>query len=504
MNNQPILDSRFVPVVNREDEIKEATIRIDNMLSDVKVEDCVLFYHGVSMVGKTTLLSKIKEEISKKGLVIAWVDFDREQIIDQKIIHNYYDGLDGRLNLIKKIHRDFCRTGEFTSSFNIENSLDIVDIIDKFMAFIRDLYRFNRKHPFAIFFDTLEDAEIENLIWIQEAIIEPLVNEFHTLVVFAGRTAPNTRQRDLIHPLERRLAKSEKRLFHLRPFNDAQTSKQIENIGAKDRLPISAHDLSRQTGGLPGLNDAAIRWLVSDKSVDRLLPHLVNEVIFKRMANKIDEELKAEILALSPMRLFDSGLISKIVKSFWPQRYEDDSLRQIRQLLNKFQDTRLIEPHPDGYGYSIPYDIRLVICQYWKVAEPQKYYRVQILSIDWFLDQVKSDDFVAVTDLIYHLRHLTLGFSEKQFLIMDLMADQTALMKKLDVLSVPELLQNEFLVNLIENTLAELRKKSTRAFDLADQIKRVLEKPEFVEAFDSNMVLLEKLQRSCSLFKEQL
>lgn len=204
------------------------------------------------------------------------------------------------------------------------------------------------------------------------------------------------------------------------------------------------------------------------------------------------------------MRLFDSGLISKIFSTFWPDRFGDHSLRQIRQLLNSLQDTRLVEPHPDGYGYAVPYDIRLVISQYWRLAEPKKYYKTQMLSVDWFLDQIISEDYVAVTDLLYHLRYLAIGFERDRNLVIGLMTNETILLEKLNASQLTDIFQSDFFISVIENTLNTMHNKSNRAFDLADQIKRILEKQEFIEAFETNLSLLNKLQNACTSFKERL
>jgi hypothetical protein len=490
--NAPLVDARYVPVINREEEIREAVQRLDQMLADLPVSECVLHFDGVPMVGKTTLLTGIRREASRKHIASALVDFDRERILKgratDRIIDNWYDGTVGRIHIIEQILSDLSRTGEFVTGSDISSlAAEPAEAVEKLLVFTRNLYRFNQQRPFLLLFDTIEDIDPETFLWVQDEIVKRFL-EFHTLIIIASRVGPNTVNRDLIYPLERRTKK-----LHLKPFDSAQTDKQVEAIGAK-QLPVQSTELNRYTGGLPGLNDAAVRWLVQRKSVEgsELLPYLIDHVIFERLARPVVQEVKAEILAVSPLRQFDSGLLERVIDTLWPSTDGTTGLLRIRPLIMKMQESRLVEPYSDGYGYAVPHDLRILLDAYWRQVKSREHFEVHQIAAQWFAEQVEQGDFVAIADRLYHLAGIGYDLDRRPALAQYLLPDLPQSPAK------PESLIHE----LREALQVLSQKRNRRAFDLVNKISRVIEQPEFSLIVDERT--LRELKHTCQMFADQL
>lgn len=473
MSKQPV-DVPFVPIVNREKEIGEATFRLEQMLSDLPVIDCVLFFYGVPMVGKTTLLEAIRREASRRGIASALVDFDREQSLKGRRVDDWYDGLAGQVHVAQRLMNELSETGELIPGSPIaSDDIEAEEARERLLSFARDLYRFGQRHPFLLLFDTAEDCDPETFLWTQSAILEPFINEFHTLVVFASLTPPNATRHDLIYPLERRTKK-----YPLHPFDEYETDLQVEKTGGRDVLPLPGTELRRYTGGLPGLNDAAIRWFAKQQPADQLLIYLVEKIIFDRLAHRIDElNIKAEVLAISPLRQFDSGLLGQVVRTLWPEKYPEAGLKPVRQLIYNLQETRLVEPHPDGYGYVIPHDLRQVLDVYWRQTQPEKHFQVHQIAARWFAKQIIEGDFVAIADRLYHLGGLQRDLNEhphlREYLEPGVQSDPARIGQ----------LERE-----LDEAFRMLREASSRSFDLSNKIKRVLEQPEFSLIFEADVL----------------
>lgn len=496
MSTNQLFSEAFVPFIGRTNELAEATHRLDQMLSGLDVADCVLFIYGVPSVGKTTLLSAIQREASKRNIPSALINFDKEaRCANNTILDNHYDGSTGLVHLAQDLLDELARTGDLLPTSPIlSEQIDPSDASKKFLDYSRTLYRFTQNHPFLLIFDTIEDSDPNTILWLQSEVIEKFVNEFHTLVVFASRTSPNTTRRDLIYPLERRA-----KVIHLLPFNESDTELQIEKIGAKDILPLPVRDIYKYTGGLPGLNDSAIRRLADRHPIESLLPFLV-DIVFERLAHRVREkeekDLKPEILSVSPLRQFDSGLLSRIVNLLWPNKYAEGSFKQIRELVSDLQETRLVGGHPDGYGYVIPSELRVVLDYYWQQIQLEKHFQVHKIAAQWFLEQVKAGDFVAIADRIYHLGGLQRDIQKNPNLSHHLES---------------ELLPNPAAIDLLKTELKEvldaLQKKneqSKRSFDYVNQILRILNQPEFSVIFEFAPSTLEQLKLLCQNFKAKL
>jgi len=301
----------------------------------------------------------------------------------------------------------------------------------------------------------------------------------------AGRTHPNKIGRDLIYPLERRAVK-----IALGPFDDKQTERQIAVIGAQELRGMGG-ELQRFTNGLPGLNDAAVRRLVQEKSrrPDANLRHylVVNLVFEKRLARVgADSKLQRQLLAVAPLRQFDANLLRVLANERKQFDSEDrpSNIGDIRSLLQKFQKTRLVEPHPDGYGYVMPRQIRPMLDDYFQQTELDNHFEVHRIAADYFKKQVDNKDSVAIANRLYHLaglqHDLDIATPEVRPQLLERL-DSNLRAGPIDLHRMSGELR-QALDNLYKGNQAD------RAFDLGEKIKRVLEQLEFKEMMGPEIV----------------
>lgn len=496
MNPQPTPPT----VINRTSERAAFRERLDLMRRGDPVFECVLFVHGVSNVGKTTLLNEMRREA--KGLASAQIDFDREQHVDGRLVDDLYDGERGRVQVAKELLAQLSASSGFLPRGSIDAGLTDGQAAERLLGFINDLYRYTLQRPFVLMFDTIEDSDLTTFVWTQERILAQLLDRYRVLIAIAGRTPPNTVQRDLIYPLERRTEK-----LALRPFEAQDTLDQLAALGA-NQISLDLPDLAHYTGGLPGLNEAAAqRWLAGQRSTEQLSSHLVNAVILKRYASQVTREVQAELFTLSVLRQFDSLLLRELMDALWESKY-DSGIGPVRTLLRKLQQTRLVEPHPDGYGYTVPHDLRLVLDRYWQDTDPVSHLCVHRIAARWFKKQVAEGDYVAIADRIYHLGGIWRDLEEHADLECPIVPDESEL--RLPKSPVETLLQEleaalqqlDDALKQPEETRKQLGMNGYRAFDLVNKIQTVLKQPEFVTVLKPETI--DALVERCVAFSHTL
>lgn len=488
---QELIGAEDVPAIARGAQIAAATERIDSLIHALPVPDRVLYYYGVPEIGKTTILRAIAQYIEAHNIVNAWIDFDRS-ILRENNQTNLYDGQNGRINIIKHLLEDISKTanfdlGDVTAADLDPQQYDIAAV--RLLNFAREVYSSTGQRPFVLFFDTIEDSDLDLFIWLQNQVLEVFVKEFRTLIIIASRTHPNKIGRDLIYPLERRAVK-----IALEPFDADQTEQQIRAIGAQQLQGIG-DELKRVTNGLPGLNDAAVRRLVEEtrRQPDQdLRRYLIVELIFEKRVAQVgaDPQLQQQLLAIAPLRQFDAVLLRAIGSKLFLGSYDFSRVRTLIDILQKFQRTRLVEPHPDRYGYSMPRHIRLMIDEYVRETNPIEHFDVHRIAAEHFKAQVANRHWVSIANRIYHLgglqRDLHLASPEMRELLLARLDDEL-LSKSLDF---------QFIAEELQKTLQQLSDvDQAHAFDLTINIRRILNETEFREILGNETV--ERLIEIC-------
>jgi hypothetical protein len=400
-------------IINRKHELRLIQERLDGLNSGAAVTHPVLFFHGVQMVGKSTLLRKAYRLARSYGMPAVLLDFDREQLKLTTGMDNRYDGEARRVWLAHDLMAGLIKSADAPAARPIQPEWDTADeAVAKCLEYISWLQRFLQK-PVALLFDTLEELEYENLHWLQERLLSNLLDTRQVFVAFAGWAYEDHREPDKLHPrfiwpVSRRML-----VHRLEAFDLSASQDQISNLGG---LPdwLDTEQLLDVTGGLPGLNEQAA--LSQAETELDLLTAMVG-VIFDRVARQQAQDLQEELLVLAPFRQFDPRLLGHVIETLnecWPDKYPQMDRPSSRKLLNRLRATTLVEQHPDGYGYVVPHDIRRVLDTHSRRRNLQQHFEVHLLAIRWFRDEIEKGDPVFIADELYHLAALWRDVAESQ------------------------------------------------------------------------------------------
>lgn len=482
-----------VSVINRQEELGEFTLRLDRLRADLSVFDCVLFVHGVPSVGKTTLLGEMRRQAERLGVLTAQIDFDQEASVDGRLVDNLYDGPSGQVQVARTLMQQFSENTGFQPERPIlpQSELAPDEAAGRFVDFARHIHISQGGRPFVLLFDTIEDGNPEMLLWVQNKILVPLLQQpGRLLVVLASQKRPNISRQDLIYPLERRMYR-----LHLRPFDRQSTETHLREL--KSWEGFQGDDPSFYTSGLPGLNVEAARYVALHNSTDDLLDHLVLKIIFRRLQRSkgaTKDDVTIQILAVSVLRQFDSGLLRRLMNELWHDRYPSRGLGPVHALLLQLEQSNLVEGHPDGYGYTVPHDLRLVLDRYLQKNDLSQHFRVHLVAARWFKEQVENQDYVAIADRIYHLGGLWRDVDRSPGLAAQFDDDLEKAILSTD--------RAAHLMQELDAALDALKKRDYRVYDLANKIQNVLGLPEFKFVLDPQ--ILKRLVAKCAEFKEEI
>ncbi len=448
-------------MVNRDAELRLIAEPLNSLVNGNRVSHPILFFHGVQLIGKTTLLRTAQRMAVERGFPAAMIDFDRERLrLDFSDYERYGDDK-GRINLAIDLMSALATTADAPPPHPIAGNIDTVDAAaEKLIDYLSWLTSFLKK-PTALLFDTIEEADPANFMWLQEQILAPLLTEDKVFIAFAGWARDdvadaNDKERvKFIWPILRRMVS-----HALRPLDSEQSGRQIRSLGEPpDWLQT---DILAITGGLPGLNELVVDE-AAQSEVD-LLGTMV-DTVFRRLAGQNAIELKSELLALSTFRQFDLRLLGVIAEKTWPSKYKLLDRAGRRALLKQLMATTLVEQHPDGYGFTVPQDIRRVLNSYEERTNRKGHIDVNSEAVRWFKEEVLRGDPVFVADELYHLAIVWRDASEGHLPVPDQFPDGH---KRLTQLT--ECLQTG-LVKLKEHPRADV---------LPDKIISVLRGPEFL------------------------
>lgn len=466
-------------ILNREEELRLATTRLDNLINQIPLPDPILFFYGVPMVGKSTLLHEIQRKATERKMPVVFIDFDREQSsMDGDLINGRYDGEYGCVLLAKDVMEKLIWSADAPTGESIKVTDSSYIAARKLVEYITWLQGFHK--PLVLLFDTLEDAPVDTFAWWQEAVLTPLLEGGRLFIAIAGWSDYQESRHQFKWPVLRRMYS-----HHLRPFDPEQSEKQLRNLDDQNRW--LENNLIELTGGLPGLNEELVIVPMEDEG--ELLRHMVEKVIFHRLFKKEPiSDIKEELRILSAFRQFDTRLLQHTMKALWPEKYSDLTPFTVRQhLLKQLRAASVVEQHPDGFGYVVPHDIRRILDAEQQRNKQEQHFKVHCLATQWFHQQVEKGDVVMVADELYHLAGAW--------------RDAAALHKAMPG-ELPDGQNREFqLQKQLLAGLAQL-KNNDRSYELVEKIIYVLRGEEFRWLLSENE--LSNLIEWCQRFMDEL
>lgn len=382
--------------VNRIDEVRLAEQRFEELLSRKKTFKPVLFFYGVPLVGKTTLLKEMVRRAAKRGIPTAEINFSARMKSNGhkwQQANGTYAGDTGKVELAFEVLRQLERTADAPAFSLVDRAMDQPEqAAAKVVLQISRLHRGAYNKPVALFFDTLEDTDRETFTWLQEQILKPALDEGELFVAMAARAHFRALGLTVIYPVIRHME-----IHPLRPFGQAETRIQFQSLGqdmAEDE------DFTYYTGGIPGINEKIILEKYYRETAS-LTEKVVNDVIFEHIAKRV-EAVQDVLLVMAAFRWFGDRLLAHIAHHFWPEKYEE-SRRAGNLLARKLLSTMLVEERLDESGYVVASELRSVLDRYQWQEHPEQHLETHVLAFRWFEKEVRAGDWDSLVDQVYHL-----------------------------------------------------------------------------------------------------
>lgn len=366
------------PFVNREKEMHLVEEKFNILLDEkslIRTPIPIIQFNGISGIGKTTMLQRLKQLCNDRQLPYIWADASQ-----------------GALTFAHEIINQIIKDNQQITPEDLQTP-------DRFVAAARGLLQ---KSPLVMLLDSLDMANTEQLRWI-EALLRDLVRDNRLFVILASK-------KPLLFESERSVTRKLK-TFQLKPLDRDSCESYLNALVNESEV----RDVIFQwTLGYP----LAINVMVQAISENRLDPrkkpddkkllsimteHIVNHGVLANVQQSSQEfEWYQMILALlSVPRRFNLKMIQRIIESFAPQYALQGSLAYLSLPRKINQKTDILLWDTARAGFSIELPIRHIFLMKLKIEQPQVYYELHS-----FLAQTNRQlaDFVSGSDRLRYLQ----------------------------------------------------------------------------------------------------
>lgn len=422
------------PMYGRTLEMELFIDKLDRIARQGPVSSNLHEYYGAPRIGKSMLLTAMAQEAQEKGAITAIVDFKQRQAdgkndsydptllmediltvlttgidIDEMFLADFRKTLQKyRQNIpAEGIVAAYNKTDQETKLYNRPewlNNLRAVDI--NFLKIVNNLgYQGAGKfvRPVVLMFDQMDSASIEFLDFMEEWVINPVVQIKHCLIG-AGVRRPWRWKRPEIR---RRLQSTS-----LGNLNVADTSMQLEDaIGEKTIDSDVVNIIYRLTGGHPGVNAlvaAELNRLTSSGETKNLAEPIV-QIIYKDylepyvLRNLESPQLKTAFLLMGFVHMIDATMLQEIITTNDPKLFRGWEQEDFGELLNQLKKTNLIIWSQKGL--EVDPVLSHIIQNYYAVTSPDIYkniHRSALKVYDRWLEKPLYNRGLFALEYLYH------------------------------------------------------------------------------------------------------
>lgn len=262
--------------------------------------------------------------------------------------------------------------------------------------------------PVVLFFDETERADIELIDWVEEWVINPLIQVKHCVIVWTARRPWRWKRPEI-----RRRLTSEM----LKVFEPEMVKEQIESGSAKpDLVSELFNNVYSLTGGHPFASFIVINELdtlaqqgnriTSDnfhdfesKLLEEVFDRFVNDYAFSELESN---DLKIACKFISLVRLFDSTMLRKILQTCAGDLFAPWNQDDFGDLLLKLKKTQLLVWEK---GFAIDPGLRHILQKYFMVLDRNKFITANQMALqvydDWLGRPVDNRSLFVLEEL-YH------------------------------------------------------------------------------------------------------
>ncbi len=407
--------------VNRQSEVQRIKELLIQAQHQTGLPKNVINFYGVMGIGKTSLLTFLRNEARSQGISCAYIDFSGgrysvtpvariaiiEDIINQLAIGAHVTANASRLEQAIRGYKAALRHSQpHYSSRATTNELAETTVSE----FIHHLQQLLSQAPVFLLFDTTEEAG-DLLVWLEHHVISELILHPAFLLLVAGRQQVKWSQ------------------FHVRARLSAQTMKPFTAAVIQEQLPDFAHladGIFQITHGHPLANLTVARKLTElarqkkaplntddiQKNQSLLIRDLRSNLIERQFLPHADEGLLAAFRAVAPMRRFDNQLLAKLLTS--PQHdhlARNESFNRADRLIGLMRQTTIVDWSKERKGLVLDHVVRQQLEMDLLLNDKERYLAAHETAIHHYqqlLTIIQPTNYgINLLELLYHRAKLS-------------------------------------------------------------------------------------------------
>lgn len=424
-------------LVDRKEQLAAFTDVLERISRQGPVSSNLFEWYGSPGIGKSVLVRMLADRAGKKNAAWTIVNFKQSEEKTESYLRD-------PIMLIEEIVSDLKRqvnleTHEFDIALQgyrnaslpdggvvpVYSAMDqetrlyrrpdwltkLRDVIIAFIKLVNTLpsqAKADGVRPVVLFFDETEHADIELVDWIEEWVINPLLQIKHCVVVWTARRPWRWKRPEI-----RRRLTSEM----LKVFEEEEVQDQIRSGSAKpDLVSELFKNVHTLTGGHPFANFIVINELdILTTKGEKITPDNFHdfesrllEEVFDRFVNQYafseleSNDLKIACKFISLVRLFDSTMLRKILQSCASDFFASWTQDDFGDLLLKLKKTQLLVWEK---GYAIDPGLRHIIQKYFMALDRNKFINANRVALevyeDWLGRPVDNRSLFVLEEL-YH------------------------------------------------------------------------------------------------------
>ncbi len=391
-----------VTPVNRLDERGEFSSALERIRVLGSVFQTIYEWYGSPGIGKSELLKLLAEECHIASVPYALINFKtkpelqadaptrgREEVNATGLIQGLLEGFGGLES--KKVqdaiadYRSFSTDDKDIKQRQLKHS-------DMARAFVQFVGEVSKRDPVVLLFDETEFADQDLVTWLEEWVLNPLIQNGKCLIVWAGRRP----QRWKRFEVRRRL-----RCQELKPFDNDDTVKLFKK---NSTFPLEkfSEPVRRLTLGHPFADVVALRQLdylakegkippldqfssIETNLIDGLVQEFVEAYAFKYVSN----ELATACRMLALVRQFDVIMLREILTKTLPSfaKYQREEFGGV---LSSLRATQLVWWDDRRKGYALDHTLRHILGENIRRHQPDLYAQVNQIAIEIYRDWIKN------------------------------------------------------------------------------------------------------------------
>ncbi len=396
--------------VNRENEKEEFTSALGRVRVLGSIFQTLYEWYGGPGIGKSTLLNLLMDECENISIPYSSINFSAIKnpskpsyhkdmtLLIEDLLDGIADERDSNVRNAIELYRK-----------EIEKKDEYALIRKVSQKFVRLVGQIIEKTPVVFFFDETEQANQDVVNWLEEWIINPLVQDGRCLIVWAGRRPQRWKRFEV-----RRRA----RVQELGVFDKAGTEKLFER-NSEYALTDFASPVRRITGGHPYADSIVLQRLNRmaregkklkkdqfNKIEDSILDELVQVFIDSFVFSDLSPEVANACRAISLVRQFDVIMLRKILTKALPDTFGKYGRNEFGDLLSQLRATQLIYWDDRRKGYALDPILRHIIGEYICRRNSSLYIDVNDVAIDVYQDWINragDNRGVYIVEELYHV-----------------------------------------------------------------------------------------------------